>query len=217
MNQKKSYPTPRKIKGGTDHRVASQTVHLVAVSGFDNAHTEHVQVPVFADGAFTPAAAQSKPFAAGWTGAESLLSVPQIAHLSFASAVLVHMHVSHFQLPPDGAVGGSMPAAPQLNPLLLEVEALMGLEKSYVGSEAIAFPFTTSCAGLTDLLADGEGNVKVGSSITAIKPTNCFGSVTAMVLIEPEAGNCAGENLGAGGAVKEVAEAGAGDGSTFSA
>jgi len=73
-----------------DHRVASQTMHLLAVSGFESMQTEHVQVLDAVEGAFAPAAAQSKLFTTGV--ADGLLrEESQIAHLSFASAALLHV------------------------------------------------------------------------------------------------------------------------------
>jgi len=60
-----------KYKQKNDQRFVSQMVHLEAVTGFDNMHVEQIQVPPVADGAFIPAAAQSKGFTLG--AAETLL------------------------------------------------------------------------------------------------------------------------------------------------
>jgi hypothetical protein len=41
-----------------------QILHLLTSAGFNNMHVEQVQVPPVADGAFSPAAVQSKPIGA---------------------------------------------------------------------------------------------------------------------------------------------------------
>lgn len=48
-----------------DHRVASQEMHLLAVSGFGTMHSEQIQLLDIVGGGSAPAAAQSKLFTAG--------------------------------------------------------------------------------------------------------------------------------------------------------
>jgi len=55
-----------------NHRVVSQAMQLLAASEFDTMHNEHVQVPGAMEGAFVPAAAQSKLFTMGAAAADQL-------------------------------------------------------------------------------------------------------------------------------------------------
>lgn len=113
-------------------------MHFAAVSGLDSWHTEQVQDAVFADGAFKPAADQSKPFTAGASeGATPLRTVSHTEHLSFTSAAFVHMHASQVQLPAEAVLGGFKPAAAQLNPELVDAAGFGGAKKSKVGKEAV--------------------------------------------------------------------------------
>jgi len=118
----------------------------VADAGFDREQSEQVQFPL-ATGAFKPAAPQSKLLAAGISGAAPCRGVSQTVHLAVASAGLSHMHVSHFQPPPDGALGTFMPAAAQSNPPLVGVSALVSAEKSKEGREITGLALAVICAG----------------------------------------------------------------------
>lgn len=129
------------------YRGWSHVKHLdVADAGFDSEHSEQVHSPV-ATGALIPAAPQSKPLTVGFSGAAPFRGVSQTVHLAVASAGLSHMQVSHFQPPPDGALGALMPAAAQLNPPLVEVGALIGVEKSKGGREVTGLALAAICAG----------------------------------------------------------------------
>lgn len=104
-------------------------MHLSLVASLETIQTPQFQDPEGVDGALRPAAPQLNPLVGGTTGVEldgaagaagvaaAGRGLSQAAHFSLAASLLI-IQTSQVQDPEDFA-GALMPAAPQLNPLVV--------------------------------------------------------------------------------------------------
>ena len=93
------------------------------------------------EGAFIPAAPQLKLVTFGAGRAAPGRAASQTVHFSLAESGFCSMHMLHVQVPPAGAEGAFIPAAPQLNPFIFDAG---GVVPGRVASQTVHVSFAES-------------------------------------------------------------------------